>query len=116
MTPDKLDALADDMIEVLRAQRKALARLDVPALLDCNAKTQDLLESLGEAVSAVEGPAPALREKVLRVSIEAEATAFLVRDALEVIRGMMGIDAEPGVYDARGAVQTSDRRIVARSV
>lgn len=116
MNPEKLEALADEMIVVLQEQRRALGRLDVPALVECNTRSQALLEAMGATTAALDDPASALREKVLRVSIEAEATALVVRDALDIIRGMMGVESSNGLYDARGAVQTDERRLVARSI
>lgn len=116
MSGAAIDRLVDDLVEVLQTQRQAMGRLDVEALVDCNARSQQLLGDLGAALGAAQAPSPAVRQKVTRVSIEAEATALLVKDALEVIRGLMGADSAPGVYDARGAMHAGDRRLVARSV
>lgn len=112
----RLEALVDDMIEVLRTQRRAMAKLDVEALLDANARTTALLGDLEHILAETEAPPPALRSKVFAVSIEAEATSLLVQDALAVIRGLMGITDAPRVYDARGMMQDRDRRPIARSV
>lgn len=117
MSERELGRLADDMVQVLETQRRAMARLDVEALLDCNARTQSLLTDLGAGMAELERPSTTLRDKVTRVSIEAEANALLVKDTLEVIRGLMGAEASArGVYDARGAMQSSDRGMVARSI
>ncbi len=116
---EQLNTLIDDMIKTLHSERQAVASLDVTAL---DALTSQKLEQVDHLRSLMEElpknayEAADVRRRVARVSIEAEANAILVKDGLDVIRVLLGAGAEPGVYNARGAIAERDRQGVARSI
>ncbi len=114
-----LHLLIDDMIEVLRSERRAVASLDVEKLNAFTALKHEQIERLQTLMRDLpkEGPtAGELRAKLAQVSIEAEANALLVRDSQEVIRVFLGEGSNLGVYTSTGAIQSDSRRSAPRSI
>ena len=119
MNLDGLQTHIDALIEVLRAERRAVASLDVDGLNTLTAKKVQQLAELEALMAGVpdEGPeAVEVRTSVARISIEAEANAHLIWDALAVVQALLGLPSGGGLYNARGAIQSEERRGVARSI
>jgi hypothetical protein len=119
MNLDGLQKHVDDMIEVLQAERRAVASLDVDAINALTAKKVEQLAKLETLMASApkEGPGAAeVRHRVARVSIEAEANAHLIWDALAVVQALLGLPKGGGLYNARGAIQSEGRSGVARSI
>lgn len=109
----------EEMIEVLRAERRAVASLDVDSLNLLTARKVEQLEKLQTLMAGVPTAGPeavSVKEQVAQVSIEAEANAHLIKDALAVVQALLGLPKGGGLYNARGAIQSEERRGVARSI
>ena len=116
MIEREVEGVVDALIEVLKTQRRAMVALDVEALVASNSRSTELLARLGKLADSVDGGLRAIGDKAFEVSVQAEANALLVRDTLDVLRGLMGANEGAGTYDARGTVQAEGRRNVTRSI
>lgn len=99
---DDVDRLLEALRATFRAERAAIARLDVVELSRLAGEKQAASAALAEALGAVRtaGPLPAeLRDRVADVRIEARATALLAGAAVGGVRALLGVQSTG--YDRR---------------
>lgn len=89
----------NDLIELLRDERRAIASVDFVRLNEIAEKKQSLLETLRD------GPMPPSKSELSRVMAEAEANRALLNDAVSTLKEYLGIGDAPGTYDARAKMR-----------
>jgi hypothetical protein len=110
-----LAEILESLHAVMADERRAIARLDMPALETITACKRVLCTELAAATAAGStSPSKDERRLLARVRVELGANAALIAAASDAIAAMMGIDRNTG-YDrtARSTVTTRPMRVIA---
>jgi flagellar biosynthesis/type III secretory pathway chaperone len=96
----------NELTELLREERQAIATIDLNRLSVIAEKKQTLIEAMQR------GPLAASKKELAKLMAEAEANRALIHDAVSTLKEMLGISDGPGTYDARAKMRARASSLV----